>query len=59
MVRGYMIMNAIAIVVPAAIWIASIQVDYPNRIALIWIAIFVGKSYAHDWGARVIVANCE
>lgn len=55
MVRGYMIMNAIAIVVPAALWIASIQVDYPNRIALIWIAIFVGKSDAHDGGARVIV----
>ena len=52
-------MNAIAIVVPAAIWIASIQVDYPNRIALIWIAIFVGKSDAHDWGARVIVVNCD
>ena len=44
MVRGYMVLNAIAIIVPAAVWIASIQVEYPNRIALIWIAIFVGKS---------------
>lgn len=41
MVRGYMIMNVIAILVPSAIWIASIQVEYPKRIALIWIAIFV------------------
>ena len=43
MVRGYMIMNVVAIIVPSAIWIASIQVEYPKRIALIWIAIFIGE----------------
>lgn len=37
-------MNVIAILVPSAIWIASIQVEYPKRIALIWIAIFVGET---------------
>lgn len=36
-------MNVIAIIVPSAIWIASIQVEYPKRIALIWIAIFIGE----------------
>lgn len=38
-----MIINVIAIVVPSAIWIASIQVEYPKRLALIWIAIFIGE----------------
>ena len=45
MIRGYMIANSVTIVVPAALWIASVQVDYPNRLALIWVAIFVGKSH--------------
>ena len=36
-------MNVIAILVPSAVWIASIQVEYPKRIALIWIAILIGK----------------
>ena len=42
MVRGYMIINATCIAIPAAIWIASIQVEYPDRLALIWIAIVLG-----------------
>ncbi|MCJ1460606.1 hypothetical protein MMC28_010988 [Mycoblastus sanguinarius] len=41
MVRGYMFVNAILVIIPAAIWIASIQVEYPDRLALIWTAIFV------------------
>ncbi|KAL2041084.1 hypothetical protein N7G274_006028 [Stereocaulon virgatum] len=41
MIRGYMIVYSVTIIVPAALWIASIQVDYPNRLALIWVAIFV------------------
>ena len=44
MVRGYMIINAACIAIPAAIWIASIQVEYPDRLALIWIAIALGQS---------------
>jgi low temperature requirement protein LtrA len=40
MVRGMMISQVIAIVVPSIIWIASIYVDMPQRIALIWVALF-------------------
>ena len=39
-----MIINAICIAIPAGIWIASIQVEYPDRLALIWIAITLGGS---------------
>ena len=39
-----MIINAACIAIPAAIWIASIQVEYPDRLALIWIAIALGQS---------------
>ena len=39
-----MIINAACITVPAAIWIASIQVENPDRLALVWIAIFLGQS---------------
>ena len=41
MVRGYMVINAVLIAVPSAIWVASIQVEYPNRLALIWVAILL------------------
>lgn len=39
MVRGYMIINALMIAIPWVVWIGSIQVEYPNRLALIWVAI--------------------
>ena len=39
MVREYMIVNSLMIAISAAIWIASVQVEYPNRLALIWVAI--------------------
>ncbi|KAI6761986.1 hypothetical protein HG531_002539 [Fusarium graminearum] len=39
MVRGVMICQAINIIVPAAIWIASIHVEMPSRLGLIWVAI--------------------
>ena len=42
MVRGYMIINATCIAIPVAIWVASIQVEYPDRLALIWVAIVLG-----------------
>jgi low temperature requirement protein LtrA len=41
MVRGMMISQVIAIVIPSAIWIASIYVDMPQRLALIWVALFL------------------
>ena len=36
-------MQIFCVIIPSVLWIASIQVDYPNRLALIWIAIFLGK----------------
>ena len=39
MVRGYMVANAIIIAIPSVLWVASIHVDYPKRLAIIWIAI--------------------
>ncbi|KAH7197126.1 bacterial low temperature requirement A protein-domain-containing protein [Fusarium flagelliforme] len=39
MVRGVMICQAINIIVPATIWIASIHVEMPSRLGLIWVAI--------------------
>lgn len=50
MVRGYMIINAICIAIPAAVWIASVQVEYPDRLALVWIAIFLGLSSYASFG---------
>lgn len=44
MVRPYMILQTILVVIPSALWISSIHVDYPNRLALIWIAIFLGEA---------------
>ncbi|KAI9670122.1 MAG: hypothetical protein M1817_004459 [Caeruleum heppii] len=39
MMRAAILGNALAIVVPSALWIASIHVEEPQRQALIWIAI--------------------
>jgi low temperature requirement protein LtrA len=39
MVRGMMVSQVIAIVIPSAIWIASIYVDMPKRLAMIWVAL--------------------
>jgi low temperature requirement protein LtrA len=41
MVKGMMISQVIAIAIPAGIWIASIYVDMPQRLALIWIALLL------------------
>jgi low temperature requirement protein LtrA len=41
MVRGMMVMQAIMVVVPCGMWIASIYVDMPSRLTLIWISIFL------------------
>ncbi len=42
-VRGYMLANTILVVIPSALWIGSIHVDYPQRLGLIWTAILFGK----------------
>lgn len=39
MVRGYMICQSILVLIPSALWIASIQLEYPDRLALVWPAI--------------------
>jgi low temperature requirement protein LtrA len=41
MVRGMMITQMISIVVPSAIWIASIYVEMPTRLAMIWVSLFL------------------
>ena len=39
MVRGSMIFYAVAILIPTALWIGSVHLEYPDRLALVWIAI--------------------
>jgi low temperature requirement protein LtrA len=41
MVRGMMIVQAILALVPSILWIGSIYVEMPNRLAIIWMAIFL------------------
>ncbi|KAK6537795.1 hypothetical protein TWF694_010701 [Orbilia ellipsospora] len=41
MVRATLYGNTIAIIIPSAIWIGSIYVEEPNKLALIWVAIFL------------------
>lgn len=55
MVRGYMIINAACIAIPAAIYIGSIHVDYPDRLALIWIAIVLGQFCSVNFGLETIL----
>lgn len=44
MVKATLYGNALAIVIPSALWIGSIYVEEPNKQALIWIAIFLDLS---------------
>jgi low temperature requirement protein LtrA len=41
MVRGMMLLQTIVVLIPSALWIASIYVEMPNRLAMIWIALFL------------------
>jgi low temperature requirement protein LtrA len=50
MVRPYMIAQTLLVVIPSALWISSIHVDYPNRLGLIWTAICLDL-----FGALIIV----
>ncbi|KAG8528058.1 uncharacterized protein KY384_006974 [Bacidia gigantensis] len=50
MIRGHMFVNAFLVLIPGALWIASIQVEYPSRLALIWPAIVLDL-----FGAVVVI----
>lgn len=41
MVRGVMIMQAVVTIIPGLLWIGSVHVEYPQRLGLVWTAIFV------------------
>ena len=41
MIRSMMMCQTILIAIPSALWIASIHVTEPRRLALIWVAILV------------------
>ncbi|KAK2600105.1 hypothetical protein QQS21_005191 [Conoideocrella luteorostrata] len=41
MIRGVMFTNMLTVLVPSALWIASIHVEMPGRLGLIWPAIIV------------------
>lgn len=42
-----MVAQTVLVMVPAALWISSIHVDYPNRLGLICAAILLGKKYSN------------
>lgn len=44
MVRGAMFFYGILGLIPSLVWIGSIHVDYPHRLALVWIAISLDLS---------------
>lgn len=48
MMRAAIIGNVIAIVIPSALWIASVHVETPRRQGLIWVAIIIGQSERSD-----------
>ncbi|CAM1504207.1 Fc.00g017980.m01.CDS01 [Cosmosporella sp. VM-42] len=50
MIRGVMICHFINILIPTALWIASIHVDMPARYALIWVALVLDM-----WGQVIII----
>ncbi|KAM0440732.1 hypothetical protein ACHAPT_000033 [Fusarium lateritium] len=50
MIRGVMICEAINTLVPTALWIASIHVEMPSRLGLIWVALCLDM-----WGQSIIV----
>jgi low temperature requirement protein LtrA len=41
MVRAMMLVHVGLTIIPAAMWIASIYIDMPQRLAIIWVAIFI------------------
>ena len=51
MVRGHMIWNSVMILIPSALWIASIQLEYPARLGLICPAITLDL-----WGTMSVMS---
>ncbi|KAJ4328260.1 hypothetical protein N0V84_001300 [Fusarium piperis] len=49
MIRGVMICEAINTLIPSALWIASIHVEMPSRLGLIWVALCLDM-----WGQSII-----
>jgi hypothetical protein len=41
MVRAMMLVHIALTIIPSVLWIGSIYIDMPQRLALIWIAIFI------------------
>lgn len=44
MMRAILIYHTCVTVAAAALWIASIHVEWPNQLALIWVAMFIDVS---------------
>ncbi|KAI9759129.1 MAG: hypothetical protein M4579_002576 [Chaenotheca gracillima] len=44
LIRAAMIQNAVAVLIPSALWIASTHVEEPRRQGLIWVAIALGTT---------------
>lgn len=57
MIRRYMIINVTCIAISAVLWIASVQVAYPDRLPLIYIAVFLGQSSYVNF--RLVTAYAE
>ncbi|KAL2675025.1 hypothetical protein Neosp_011205 [[Neocosmospora] mangrovei] len=49
MIRGVMICEAINVLIPSVLWIASIHVEMPSRLGLIWVALALDM-----WGQGII-----
>ncbi|KAM6537206.1 hypothetical protein FALCPG4_003144 [Fusarium falciforme] len=49
MIRGVMICEAINVLIPSVLWIASIHVEMPSRLGLIWVALALDM-----WGQSII-----
>lgn len=54
MVRGFMFASCLQILLPTALWIGSIYVEMPYRLALIWIALVLDM-----WGQIVYFAPIQ
>ncbi len=49
MIRAVLIGHTILVFCACALWIGSIHVHEPERQALIWIAIAIGRSARNGW----------
>lgn len=49
MIRGFMVCEAINTLIPSVLWIASIHVEMPSRLGLIWVALCLDM-----WGQSII-----